>query len=200
MIKQYNLFNERKAADMAAYFLLKEKNKTMKYMKLIKLMYLADREHLKTYEFPISYDTMVSLEHGPILSETLYLIKGEQPSKPNGWESRIAEADLVNKTVSVKEGITLDDLGKLSRADCEIMDSLWEQFKDYTQYELRDYTHKKENCPEWKEPGTDENYKGRNYIPIKVEDICKAVGFTEARIEGFKEDLEDAQYLIDRSF
>lgn len=198
------MINERKVADMAAYLLLKEGGQ-MKYMKLIKLMYFSDKEHIKKYSHPISYDKPYSMKHGPILSETLNLIKRKQSSKPYGWGSRIAKADLDNYTVSVKEGITLKDLGKLSKADRWTMDDIWDKpgcvngelkkLGEMTQWELKDYAH--ENCPEWEDPeGPEWKYEDSKSAPIKLKALCDSLNFDKDDIQGVKANIDEAQDFI----
>ncbi len=53
-------FNERKATQAAAY-LLQMRGGTMSYMKLIKLLYLADRAALVRFGRPITTDRYVSM-------------------------------------------------------------------------------------------------------------------------------------------
>jgi len=68
------MFSERKVAQMAAYFLMKSGGH-MNVIKLITLMYLADRQHYKEHGFPISDDDVVAMPYGPALSRTLGLIE-----------------------------------------------------------------------------------------------------------------------------
>ena len=63
-------FNEQKVAQMAAFLLARGKGK-MKYLKLLKLLYLADRESMKRNGHPISGDSYVSMDHGPVLSKSI---------------------------------------------------------------------------------------------------------------------------------
>ena len=65
-------FNEAKAAQTAAR-LLKLRGGRMSYLKLIKLMYLIDREALLRWGRPVTTDCYVSMDKGPILSRTLIL-------------------------------------------------------------------------------------------------------------------------------
>lgn len=179
---------------MAAYLLLKEGGE-MNYMKLIKLMYFSDKERINRYSHPISYDVPYSMKYGPVLSETLNLIKGDQPSKPKGWNSRIAEADLVNKTVSVNEGVTLKHLGKLSKADREVMDYVWKKLGWMDKWQLVSYTHK--HCPEWENPnGSEWKHEGKQSAPITIESLCESLDFDEEDIQGIKENLNEAQDII----
>ena len=69
-------FKEDKATQAAAFF-LKKRNAPMSHLKLIKLLYLAEREALIRLGRPITFDFYVSMDHGPVLSETLNLLHGE---------------------------------------------------------------------------------------------------------------------------
>lgn len=44
--------------------------------KAVKLIYLADREHLNRFGRPITFDTMVAMEFGPVASVTYNILKG----------------------------------------------------------------------------------------------------------------------------
>lgn len=65
------MFNERKAAQMAAFFLRETPDSTMPHWKLMGLLYISDREALRAFGWPISGDRLVSMPHGPVLSHTL---------------------------------------------------------------------------------------------------------------------------------
>ena len=82
-------FNEVKATQAAAR-LLKKRGARMKYLKLIKLLYLADREALSRWGRPITTDHYVSTDNGPVLSEILKRIDdGSAPGEPTFWTSHI---------------------------------------------------------------------------------------------------------------
>ena len=83
------VLNERKVSQMAAYFLYKRGGR-MSHLKLMKLLYLADRESLRLYGLSMTGDCLVSMPHGPVLSMTLNLMDGDVESGPNGWESLIS--------------------------------------------------------------------------------------------------------------
>jgi uncharacterized phage-associated protein len=61
-------FNEQKATQAAARF-LKLANGKMNYLKLIKLLYLLDRESLNRRGRPVTGDQYYSMKLGPVLSE-----------------------------------------------------------------------------------------------------------------------------------
>jgi uncharacterized phage-associated protein len=50
----------------------------MSFLKLIKLMYLADRRALLEQGRSITFDRYVSMDHGAVLSQTYNLIVSEE--------------------------------------------------------------------------------------------------------------------------
>src|SRR5690349_9448667 len=68
-------FKSRKAAQLCAFFAIKAGGLIEK-LKLIKLVYLAERTCLKDWHRPILFDELFSLPHGPICSSTLNGIDG----------------------------------------------------------------------------------------------------------------------------
>ncbi len=65
----------------------------MSYMKLLKLLYLAARGALLAHGRPITYDRYVSMDHGPVLSQTYNLIVAEQSQgqPPSYWRQFISQ-------------------------------------------------------------------------------------------------------------
>src|SRR4029077_8119875 len=70
-------FNEAKAAQAAAR-LLKLRGGRMSFLKLIKLLYVVDREALLGGGRPVTTDQYVSMDKGPVLSKIYDLIT-DQP-------------------------------------------------------------------------------------------------------------------------
>src|SRR6266436_1981672 len=86
-------FNERKATQAAAR-LLKLRGARMSYMKLIKLLYLADRTALLRWGRPITTDNFVSMDRGPVLSRMLDLATEEiLPGQTSVWAHHISEPE-----------------------------------------------------------------------------------------------------------
>lgn len=161
------MFNEPKAAQAAAFFLLKTQSGVMPHLKLMKLLYLAERESMRLHGFPMVWDYPVSMPHGPVLSKTLNLMDGDEPSSAEGWESWISAKE--NNALSLKRpGLITADFDELSVADVEVLESIWTQFGDMGKWEIRDYTH--EHCAEWRDP------QGSSH-PISIKRIFEAVGF-----------------------
>jgi len=185
---QNDMFTSRKVAQIAAIFASKSGN-TINLMKLIKLMYLSDRESMSRYGLPISFDHLVSMDHGPVLSRTLNLINGAVGGTDGAqWEEWIDDRDRYD--VSLRREFSREDLDQLSNADLEVIDSIWRDFGHMDQWMLEDYTHK--NCAEWTDP--DHSVK-----PISEQDLLLAVGKGGCEAQGLAEEIR-AERDLDRMF
>lgn len=180
-------FNEKKVTQMAAFF-LQERDKKMPHLKLMKLLYLAERESLSRYGFPMSGDRLVSMPHGPVLSNTLDRINGWPRSEDGYWRNCISDRE--NYEVSLNVDCSLDDFDELSPADIEILNDIQSRYGYKDQWELVKYTHR--HLPEW----TDQQGSS---IPITYQSIFEALGYStnEAQTLADRIDEEDT---IDRLF
>lgn len=138
-------YNEAKAAQVAAYFAIREGGR-INVLKLAKLMYLTERRSMEIFDEPMFFDKLVSMDHGPVTSISLNHINNLLPSDvwPRYIEGR-AGYDVV-----AAGGVTLDRLDHLSRADLRLLEGLWAEFGSYDQFRLRDWTH--QHCLEWENP------------------------------------------------
>jgi len=139
-------YNIRKAAQVTAFFAKKEGG-AINVLKLAKLLYLADREFMSRYDFPILFDELVSMPHGPVTSMTLNLINGLSEDRDE-WETFVV--DRAQHMVGIAQDFTIEQLDELSEAEVHVLDIVWDQFGHMDQWQLRNYTH--ENCPEWEDP------------------------------------------------
>lgn len=158
------MFDERRAAQMAAYFLDKAGGK-MPLLKLMKLMYLADRESLRQYGYPITFDAINSMDHGPVLSRSYDLAKGAVESNVEGWDHWISDRE--NHDVSLNRACNRDALLDLSDVEVAVLATVWRNFGHMTKWQIRDYTH---TLPEWRDP------EGSS-LPIAFENVLLAVGY-----------------------
>jgi uncharacterized phage-associated protein len=155
-----------KAAQIAAYFTDKQGGKIEK-LKLIKLLYLSERESMKQRARPMIYDEMYSLPHGPICSNALNGINAE--ADKGAW-ARWISLQSDRKTVKLLREPERRYLKELSDSDLEILKSVWARFGRYTASQLRKWTH--DHCPEYVETS------GR--LPIYYKDVFEAIGYDNA--------------------
>lgn len=158
----------------------------MSHLKLMKLLYLADRESMKCYGEPISFDCIVAMPHGPALSMTLNYMNGDIESERGGWNDYISDKE--DYEISLKNEIETGDLDELSDADLEVLGSVWGQFGNMNRWEIRDYTHK--NCPEWSDPN------GSSF-PIDYAKVFEALGYQKEQAEEFAESIRQEQNIED---
>ncbi len=188
MIK--NLFNEKKAAQAAAFFLFQARQ-PMSVLKLMKLLYLAERRSFERHGSPMIGDRLVSMPHGPVLSVTYNHMSGELESVEGGWDSWIA--DRAGHDLDLRDRAALKDpadLLELSDADVAVLADVWREFGRMTGWELRNWTH--DNCPEWKDP------EG-SMIPMKLEELFAALKYSPEQTREALERLE-SESIVNAAF
>ncbi len=175
-------FNEKKATQAAAR-LLKRRGQggLMSYMKLIKLLYFADREALLLWGSPITADSYFSMKRGPVLSRVHDLItEGASPNEPHFWEEHIQtcgdhEVKLVKDPAN----------GELSEIEEELLDEIFERLGCLSRWDIVEEAHK---LPEWKDP------QG-SAVPIEIEDILRAGQKSPEDIETILKEMEAAEHV-----
>ncbi len=158
-------YSEKKASQIAAYFIFLE-GEQIGILKLMKLMYLAERESLHRYGEPITGDNFYSMDHGPVLSITLNHMNNFVDSEEDGWESWISDRENHMLSLRIDEDPT-PKLLQLCDADLEVLDIVYGKFGNYSGPQLRNYTHEK--CAEWEDPNS-------SSIPIPYSRVLKCVG------------------------
>lgn len=155
-------FDQEKATEAASLFINFHSGE-MKYLLLVKLMYFLDREAYKRWERPVTYDSYASLQFGPVVSETLNLIRGIKTDN-EAWNKYIVT--MPYKKVRLKEN--LPKIRKLSPAEIGLIAEIDAKYGKYDPFYLANKMH---DLPEYKDPG-------KSSIPITVEDMLSAVGYT----------------------
>jgi uncharacterized phage-associated protein len=169
-------FNEPKTTQAAAR-LLKLRGGEMSYMKLVKLLYIVDREALVRWGRPVTTDRYVSMDRGPILSRTLNLItEGRRPGEEGVWDEFISEPK--DYRVRLLKDAPVDEL---SDAETALIDEVFAKHGRLSRWELVDLVH---TFPEWQDPNG-------SALPITYRDILRASGKTELETCAILDDLEN---------
>lgn len=183
----HNTFNERKAAQVAAFFLFRANGK-MAILKLMKLLYLAERTSYQKFGEPIIGDKLVSLDHGPVLSITYQHINGELQSIEGGWDTWVRGRE--NYDVALQDASCIrtpeQDLRELCDDDFDILNETWQSFGHMTKWQIRDYTHK--HCPEWEDPHG-------SMIPMRFQSLFKALNFSDEQAKELEERVQISRGL-----
>jgi len=178
-------FRSRKAAQVAGLFLKLSTGK-MDKLKLIKLIYLMERESIRERGRPMLYDEYYSLPHGPICSSSLNGMNGELDQQT--WSCYV-QKDGKKDIFAVKD---LDDkaLDELSESDRKIISHVWTTFGWMSASQLRNWTHR--NCSEYAEVE-----EGR--LPISPREIAAAVNHPDPdELENSVVDYRSAEMIIGR--
>jgi len=174
-------FNEKKTTQAASKFLLLARGQ-MNYMKLIKLLYLTDREALIRWSRPVTGDKYFSMKHGPVLSEVLDLLnEAPVPGNESFWPQHISAPS--NYEVKLVQEAGRDEL---SEAEEELIDEIYQKFGRFEPFRLVDYLHA--NLPEWK-PVT------AGCEPIRYADILEAGKKSSKEISAIESELDDVQLI-----
>jgi len=148
----------------------------MKYLKLVKLLYLADREALLRWGRPITTDRYVSMDKGPVVSRIYSLISEEpQPGSESFWRRHITNVPDWDVQLSVDPS---DD--ELSLIEEELLSEIFRMHGHKNRWRLVEETH---NLPEWIDPFG-------SSMPIEYRDILRAGEKTESEVAEIESELE----------
>jgi uncharacterized phage-associated protein len=172
------VFDEFKAAQ-AASVLLDRHGGEMPYMKLIKLLYLADRAALIETGMPITGDRFVSAKSGPVLSKVLALVEEPRSTQDSVWHSYVARKHFDVRLIGKANA------NRLSAYELELLDEIAEAYGRWRPWAVVSLT---QALPEWRDPG-------EAALPIKAADILRYSGYSEQAVE-MAEEQASATYTL----
>jgi uncharacterized phage-associated protein len=174
------IFNEEKATQVTAY-ILEKLGGSEYYLKIIKLLYLADRKAINVLGFPITSDRYVSMNNGPVLSAVYDLIiEGPDRDIPSYWHNYISPAAGYKISLTGNPGT-----GKLNQLEKEVIDSIVEEFGKWSRWDIVDFCHR---FPEYQ-------YPEGSSIPITIEQICSALKKNPEDVQKINNKIEFANNL-----
>ena len=172
------VFDERKAAQSASV-LLDRHGGAMPYIKLIKLLYLADRASLVETGAPITGDRFVAMRHGPVLSRVLDLIREPDPGADSVWHAHVAREHYDAVLVGTARA---DQLSEYEEA---VLASVFDAHGEAREWDIVARTHA---LPEWTDPGA-------SAIPIEPEDILRYAGYSDDELRAAAEQADAVHAL-----
>lgn len=134
-------------------------------LKLMKLIYLAERSYLDRFDALILDDKFFSMKHGPVCSNTLDCINGSQRDM-DGWNEFITDRENYMLSTA-KEILSTEEFDELSNVEISVLKDIWSEHGSKSKWELVDWTH--ENCLEWSDPDG-------SSLPITYESVLTALG------------------------
>jgi uncharacterized phage-associated protein len=126
-------FDLMKTVQAAAYLLSLEGGK-MEFIRMLKLLYIADRELLLEAGYTLTGDRAYAMKNGPVLSHTYNLIKGTTLDSKQ-WD------DVIDKDrfyLTLKTNLGTDDLCKREIAK---LNDVSTRYRDVDTWTLTELTH-----------------------------------------------------------
>ncbi len=143
----------------AAALLLHLDGKRMDWIRLLKLLYISDREMLATTGQSITGDTGYAMKHGPVLSQIYDFMKGFGDDVTE-WEK------FINSEGHAAFLVGEPGRDELSRAEVEKLREVTERYRTTGDWEISQLTHE---FPEW-----ERNFRGGGASWIPWEDVLRA--------------------------
>ena len=159
-------FKFDKALQAAGMF-LRLSGGSMARLKLLKLLYLADRQCLAVEGDTITGDRVRAMPNGPVLTTTYNLIKGRD-SQSSRWHHFIKNGE--DSSIFIADDPGTDDLYRFEK---EIIEHVHHQYKDIHALGIVELTHE---FPEWRkyEEHLRDPDKRKSYR-ITIEDILEGL-------------------------
>lgn len=137
-------FDYKKATQALNYFAFRERLKRISKIKAMKLVWAADRYHLRKYARPVIGDIYWAMEFGPVPSSVKEIAdQNDFMSPEEGSYSKKFIERLDHKTIaSVRE----PEMDVFSKSDIEALDFAYEKFGCMKPFDLKELSH---YYPEW---------------------------------------------------
>lgn len=131
--------NLRKTIQATGVLLRRERGSRMNYMRLLKVLYIADRECLRQLGHTITRDRYVAMERGPVLSTVLDLVK-DRDMRAKFWTKFFRTCGYQIEMTSHP------GLGTLSKAEIDILHAVSEKYEGFDEWDMVKECH---TFPEW---------------------------------------------------
>jgi uncharacterized phage-associated protein len=158
-----------KIIQASAVLLKSEAPQRISRLRLLKFLYVGDRESLAKRGRPITGDRPVAMDNGPVLSTTYSLIKGSDNAS-SVWERYFSAS---GRDIMLRED---PGVGKLSRWEIEKLQEISQRFVAEDDWAVAEFTHKYE---EW-----EKNRPAKGSMkPIPLDDLLAATQLTAHKQE-----------------
>jgi uncharacterized phage-associated protein len=158
-------------------YILQKYDFSLNYTKLLKLLYIADRECLDRWNFAISEDNYSAMEQGMVLSGLYDFIRGKADELSQiKWDNCFYKDGYnLHSNYKYRENCSYDEL---SEAEREILDEVDKKYHSESwKYLVDEVVHK---FPEWEAV---EDKIGNSSLKIEKEKILSVLGRDEEEIK-----------------
>ena len=171
-------FSANKCVEAAGVLFSTTEAKMMGRMRLLKLLYLANRTSLTETGDPIVYDEAIAMKYGPVLSNTYDLIKGTASNRGHlsAWNKFFKVVDSIQLRMVHDPGTD-----HLSDYDVRTLKNTASEFEDVEDDDLSELTHSfKEYLRHWDGKHNSES--------IPEGDLLQGIGYTTAEVQEIVEE------------
>jgi hypothetical protein len=177
------LYDELKSAQTVGVILSLNGGKE-NLLKLIKLLYAVERESINRSLCPFTYDKLVSMPHGQVVSNTYDNIKSNSPV--GIWKDCFK---IVPKGRE-KTVFLLKDCGtsRLSKADMDLITEIYKNNINKSPEDLEQEHHDPSITPEYVNPNG-------SSIKTNYTNLLKILGKTQMEIDNFSADLKEKAFI-----
>ncbi len=165
-------FNKEKTLNVILY--LAQKIQRRDFHKIFKLLYFIDREFLKEYGMPITGDTYIAMDAGPVPSKTydmFKMVRGDSYAPDTEGLGSYLQVVKWMYIVPLRE----PNMKALSQAEKTVIDNVIVQYGSLSYDEIKEKSHDMA----WRSTAKD--------YPIAVENIAFETGMSE----------EDMPYIVE---
>jgi uncharacterized phage-associated protein len=153
--------NKRKILQALNYLASYQDDKTISEMKAYKLLWLADRYHLRQYGRTITYDNYYAMQYGIVPSIAKKTIDGLLSDPKN---RKILQQGQKYHYRSVSDV----DIDVFSDSDIEVLNLILKNFNEMSSRTLSDLSHK---FPEWKRYETNLSIGKKKSYKVNMNDF-----------------------------
>lgn len=160
----------------ATQLLLKLGGNQIEYTRIIKLLYLADREALNDWGRSITTDIYFSMKHGVVISRTLNLIKKQDPNAIDSeiWNKYIEPTDEYDIKIKEEKRIC-----KLSKREVALLENIHAKYKDIPTWGEEGLIEIIHQLPEWDKKAELMNTS----IPLSLKSLFTHLNKNEQEID-----------------
>ena len=161
-------FNHKKATQALNYFAIKSGG-NIDTLKAIKLIWLADRLHLRKYGRMITNDEYYAMKLGPVASSTYNIIKKQiLPDQYLEYSAKyIIPTDVQHYNF---ESVHPVNDKVFSKTDLNVLQEVFDKFSNMTKWQLSDYSHLYD---EWVRFKDQLELDPEARYPIEIDDFFK---------------------------
>ncbi len=188
------MIDDRKITQVANYLLSRDSSDTVDELKIVKMIWAADRYHIRKYAKLVTFDDYYAMKDGPVGSAVKDVLEfSDYRELDIDYISRFIRKLSINSRTKIKS-VSSYDQDELSKTDIEALDFAWNNMGSMTTKEAVDFTHK---YPEWKDHEGLVKYGGRKKIDIsRMFDNPDYLDFADPFVSQVEKSRLDAARII----